>query len=52
MTTAKQLFDRNIFKPLYNVGALMDIPTGSYHEGKHGEMILLGGNTTFVGSGW
>jgi hypothetical protein len=28
---------------MINVGALMDIPTGKYLKGKHGEMILNGG---------
>lgn len=28
---------------MYNVGALCDVPTGSFLKGKHGEMILNGG---------
>ena len=51
MTNTKDLFNRQIFKPLLNIGALMDITTGSYFEGKYGEMILSGGNATFVGVG-
>ncbi len=35
-------------RPAYNVGALFDIPTGSYLKGKHGEMILNGGLTPFT----
>jgi|JFJP01.1.fsa_nt_gi uncharacterized protein (UPF0335 family) len=30
-------------KPLINIGALLDIPTGYYVKGKHGENLLLGG---------
>lgn len=30
-------------KILFNVGALLDIPTGSYHTGMHGESLLNGG---------
>lgn len=30
-------------KPLINIGALLDITTGYYVKGKHGENILLGG---------
>lgn len=30
-------------KVMINVGALLDIPTGTFIEGKHGEMILNGG---------
>jgi len=30
-------------KVMYNVGALLDIPTGSYVKGVHGESILNGG---------
>jgi len=32
-----------INRPLINVGALIDIPTGNYILGKHGEYILNGG---------
>ena len=30
-------------KPLFNIGALLDIPTGYYVKGKHSENVLLGG---------
>lgn len=30
-------------KLMYNVGSLLDIPTGTYIKGKHGESILNGG---------
>lgn len=30
-------------RPAFNVGALLDIPTGAYHIGKDGESILNGG---------
>ena len=30
-------------KPLINIGALLDIPTGFYVKGRHGENLLLGG---------
>ena len=36
-------------RPLINVGALMDIPTGSYFTGPKGEMILNGGMSGIVG---
>jgi hypothetical protein len=36
-------------KPLINIGALMDIPTGTYLLGKHGEMILNGGLGAITG---
>ena len=36
-------------KPLINVGCLMDIPTGSYVEGIHGESLLNGGIGVFTG---
>lgn len=41
-------------KTMINVGALFDIPTGTYVEAADGSMVLLGGLTTFsgfVGSG-
>ena len=31
------------FKIMYNVGCLLDIPTGTYIKGAHGESILNGG---------
>ena len=36
-------------KPLINIGALGDIPTGNYEEGLHGESILNGGLGSFTG---
>ena len=30
-------------KPMINIGALLDIPTGYFVKGKHGENLLLGG---------
>lgn len=43
-----------VIKVLVNIGALMDIPTGFYIKGKHGESLLLGGLggiTAVVGRG-
>lgn len=36
-------------KPLINIGALLDIPTGTYMEGMHGEYILNGGLGNLTG---
>ncbi len=36
-------------KPLINIGSLLDIPTGTYMEGKHGEYILNGGLGNLTG---
>lgn len=38
-----------IVKPSYNVGALLDIPTGTYETGKYGESILNGGLGSITG---
>lgn len=38
-----------IIKPIINIGALMDIPTGEYVKGKYGEHILNGGLATVTG---
>lgn len=38
-------------RPLLNLGCLMDIPTGKYHIGKHGESILNGGLSYVTGIG-
>jgi len=35
-------------KPMYNVGCLFDIPTGTYHQGARGESILNGGMGSLV----
>jgi len=37
------------YRILYNVGALLDIPTGKYIKGKHGENILNGGLSVLTG---
>lgn len=51
----KQLFKQpSNVKVLINIGALMDVPTGFFIKGKHGEHILLGGLgaiTAIVGRG-
>ena len=44
-------FKNTIFRPMLNVGCLMDIPTGRYLPGKHGESILTGGHPNFLGVG-
>jgi len=36
-------FKKPSFRPAVNVGCLMDVSTGHYEEGEHGEMILNGG---------
>lgn len=38
-------------RPAYNVGFPWDIPTGRYHIGAHGELLLNGGILTFTGIG-
>lgn len=38
-------------RPYLNLGCLFDIPTGRYHAGKHGEMIMNGGLAYFTGIG-
>jgi len=37
------------YRPSFNVGALLDVPTGQIVRGKDGEPILLGGCGQFVG---
>lgn len=37
------VFKKPAFRPAVNVGCLMDVSTGHYEEGEHGEMILNGG---------
>lgn len=44
-------FKNHTFRPRLNVGCLMDISTGTYQEGKDGEMILNGGHPNSVGIG-
>lgn len=36
-------FAKPYFRPAINIGCMLDIPTGKYQEGKHGEMIMDGG---------
>ena len=36
-------------RPAFNIGCLLDIPTGTYKTGKHGESILNGGLSHFTG---
>lgn len=38
-------------RPLLNLGCLLDIPTGRYIQGKHGEYILNGGLSYLTGIG-
>lgn len=38
-------------RPMLNMGCLLDIPTGSYFFGKHGESILNGGLSHITGVG-
>lgn len=38
-------------RPMLNIGCLLDIPTGSYLKGKHGESILNGGLSYLTGIG-
>lgn len=42
-------FERPAFRPALNIGCLMDISTGKYEQGKHGEMILNGGLGSLTG---
>lgn len=42
-------FEKPAFRPGLNIGGLMDIPTGKYEQGKHGEMILNGGLGSLTG---
>ncbi|MFO5736236.1 hypothetical protein ACLBPJ_29575, partial [Klebsiella pneumoniae] len=42
-------FERPAFRPALNIGCLMDISTGKYEQGKHGEMILNGGMGSLTG---
>ena len=38
-------------RPILNIGCLLDIPTGRYYTGKHGESILNGGLAYITGLG-
>lgn len=42
-------FKRPLFRPAINIGGLLDIPTGKYEQGKHGEMIMNGGLSSLTG---
>lgn len=42
-------FERPTFRPALNISCLMDIPTGKYEQGKHGEMVLNGGLGSLTG---
>lgn len=42
-------FKKPTFRPAINLGALLDIPTGKYEQGKHGEMIMNGGLSSLTG---
>ena len=54
-TNAVQTTFRPAFEPsaavkvMFNIGALLDIPTGTYLRGLHGEHILNGGLATLTG---
>ena len=43
------VFTRPRFRPSVNVGCLMDIPTGKYEYGAHGEALLNGGLSALTG---
>lgn len=38
-------------RPSLNLGCLMDVPTGRYYTGKHGESIMNGGQSLVTGVG-
>lgn len=42
-------FERPRFRPVFNVGCLMDIPTGQWEIGKNGESLINGGLGNFTG---
>jgi hypothetical protein len=43
------VFERPLFRPAVNIGGLLDIPTGTYELGKHGESIMNGGSSGMTG---
>lgn len=45
----QKAFSRPRFRPAINMGALLDIPTGKYEYGQHGEAILNGGLSSMTG---
>lgn len=51
MSFGKRLKPAPSIRPLLNIGCLMDIPTGTYHTGRHGESILNGGHAVLTGIG-
>lgn len=51
MSFGKKLKPAPSIRPLLNIGCLMDITTGTYHTGKHGESILNGGHAALTGIG-
>lgn len=51
MSFGKFLKSSPTIRPYLNIGCLMDIPTGVYHTGKHGESILNGGLSYVTGIG-
>jgi len=44
-----EAFAKPRFRPAINIGCLMDVSTGSYETGIHGESILNGGMGSFTG---
>ena len=38
-----KVIDKPLFRPPINVGGMLDVPTGHYELGAHGESILMGG---------
>lgn len=42
-------FEKPAFRPAVNIGCMLDISTGKYELGKHGEMILNGGLGSLTG---
>lgn len=44
-----EAIERPLFRPAINIGGMMDIPTGYYELGEHGESILNGGASAMTG---
>jgi hypothetical protein len=44
-----EAIERPLFRPAINVGGMLDIPTGYYELGEHGESILNGGASAITG---
>lgn len=51
MSFGKFLNASPTIRPYLNIGCLMDIPTGKYYKGKHGENVLNGGLSYVTGVG-